>query len=496
MLMDKSENNSTPTEAAELLEFHMSQCVANDKAIREATRHLKIAETDYSVAYAAYSEISSSHQTNRAKSFREVNIIFHVQNLDRVNGESEKKESLDNAQEAAAVIMRITYNVNNASWSPSYDIRVSNNEEEKKKTKNLQLTYFGVVKQNSGEDWNNCRMALSTALPAVGGTPPAPPTLEVKAKSNYQQASYRHKKKIGMTNAIVPQLQMQQQQMPQQSMMPPRLSRRLSITADELDDSDDDELKSGREMEGNTTVGDGGGGSSTFQIERKSTIASDNKNHKVCIALIDLSPQFRYFMTPSLEQKAYLQVRALNSSAYPILASDLVSVFFDGSFVCKTSLKNIYPNESFSVFLGTDNTLKVSHKLLKKTIKEGDSGGFIKNRVDSRKTFQYVTQLHNTKDEGVDITLVELLPRSSDEKIKVIMLEPKDNDRDAKDNTSDGGTLSSEGQLKTGQHLRNKITNNVVWSKHIKAGEKTEVKFSYAVEWPHGHSGIQDVEII
>jgi hypothetical protein len=56
-------------------------------------------------------------------------------------------------------------------------------------------------------------------------------------------------------------------------------------------------------------------------------------------------------------------VRAINSSRYPLLASDKASVFFDGSFVCTTNLKMIYPGESFSVFLGTDSTVKVRYKL-------------------------------------------------------------------------------------------------------------------------------------
>jgi hypothetical protein len=51
-----------------------------------------------------------------------------------------------------------------------------------------------------------------------------------------------------------------------------------------------------------------GGGASTFSIERKCTIASDNKEHKVTVTIADLNPTFRYFCTPSLEERAYLQV--------------------------------------------------------------------------------------------------------------------------------------------------------------------------------------------
>jgi hypothetical protein len=81
-------------------------------------------------------------------------------------------------------------------------------------------------------------------------------------------------------------------------------------------------------------------------------------------------------------------VRAINSSAFPLLASDKVSVFFDGSFVCSTSLKQIFPGESFSAFLGTDSAVKVEHKLVKKSTCEGKESGFMSKKVDSSLTYE------------------------------------------------------------------------------------------------------------
>ena len=50
-----------------------------------------------------------------------------------------------------------------ADWSPCYDIRVSSKE------KDMELTYYGTVKQDTGEDWNHARISLSTSHPMVGG---------------------------------------------------------------------------------------------------------------------------------------------------------------------------------------------------------------------------------------------------------------------------------------------------------------------------------------
>jgi uncharacterized protein (TIGR02231 family) len=64
------------------------------------------------------------------------------------------------------VKLSVTYVVHGAWWNPSYDVRVSKNHTR------MSLTYFGEVRQQTGEDWPNCRLSLSTAAPGIGGTPP------------------------------------------------------------------------------------------------------------------------------------------------------------------------------------------------------------------------------------------------------------------------------------------------------------------------------------
>jgi len=66
-----------------------------------------------------------------------------------------------------------------SSWSPTYDIRVFTDESVMKVTWKLfetgrqfvlfQVTYFGLIKQSTGEDWLETQVSLSTAMPSVGG---------------------------------------------------------------------------------------------------------------------------------------------------------------------------------------------------------------------------------------------------------------------------------------------------------------------------------------
>merc|ERR1719267_435899 len=157
-----------------------------------------------------------------------------------------------------------------------------------------------------------------------------------------------------------------QAEMPRGAMPPPALVRQTSLCASELlgDLGEDASVA--------TAAVEGGAGSATFKIERRSSIASDNKEHKVTITILDLVPSLRYFATPALEACTYRQARTTNSSGFPLLASDRVAVFFDGSFVTTTALKDTSPGETLMFFLGVDSSVKTEHRLIKKSSNTGE----------------------------------------------------------------------------------------------------------------------------
>jgi hypothetical protein len=59
-----------------------------------------------------------------------------------------------------AVKLTATYLVGRARWSPTYDIQYL------PKTGKVQISFSGLVSQESGEDWNDAQLVLSTAIPA------------------------------------------------------------------------------------------------------------------------------------------------------------------------------------------------------------------------------------------------------------------------------------------------------------------------------------------
>lgn len=62
----------------------------------------------------------------------------------------------------------------NASWAPSYDVRVET------KNQSVQLLYYGSVRNTTGEDWKDVKLFLSTASPSTSAAPPPLRTLRVR----------------------------------------------------------------------------------------------------------------------------------------------------------------------------------------------------------------------------------------------------------------------------------------------------------------------------
>ena len=60
----------------------------------------------------------------------------------------------------------IKYLVQEARWFPSYDIRAKNIQSP------ISITYKANVSQQSGEDWENVRLTISSGNPSQGGAKP------------------------------------------------------------------------------------------------------------------------------------------------------------------------------------------------------------------------------------------------------------------------------------------------------------------------------------
>lgn len=291
----------------------------------------------------------------------------------------------------------LSYITSNASWTPSYDLRVDS------KQKMMAVHYNAVVRQSTLTDWDKVQLELSTASPHVGGDPP---------KLSKWNISLRPPPGfLGRSAGAASQPMMMMQQMMVTNMMPaappppppggpapsparPALAESASITT-------------------STT-------STTFCIVGRQTIKSDNNDVKVTITQSQLPVHLRYSAVPKLDQHTYLKAKAINTTGC-ILLPGTVNTFADNQFIGKSSMDSTAPDEEFWTFLGVDDDVSCTRKLAHRKL--ADKSGFLGGKK-TRVEYKYVFTAKNGKRTSEEVVVWDQFPVAEDKKISVSVTCP------------------------------------------------------------------------
>mmetsp|Transcript_22073 Transcript_22073/g.28199 ORF Transcript_22073/g.28199 Transcript_22073/m.28199 type:complete len:626 (+) Transcript_22073:269-2146(+) len=393
---------------------------------------------------------------------------------------------LDVSEDAEEIEIKLFYLVKggikgqSVGWIPSYDIRVEKGPKAIEKAKKVvDLSYYGKVVNDSGEDWTEVALALSTARPSQLGSLPKLPRAEVKFRtSSYSRGGggkmKKNKKgdlsrnhrgrayKNFSANAYVPGgMGINEEDEDDMASV-------ASISSDGSYNDEDERGSVVRDtIDGTTkanTQAQSTGGSSIFHIERHATIESDGKPHRQTISSIGLEPTFSYVASPKVTPHVYLKCSTRNTSNYPFLPGK-VSVFMNGTFIANSKIELVSPNESFDFFLGIDETVKIIYdpEVVKN---ETIAGGLTKKTKKTRKVSRGI-RIINTNSEHVQCILYEQIPLSQYSDIKVNVLKP-----DLK--KKDKGIIYRQNSF---SHLEARTT--------IKKNEEWKLTFEYSIEWPN-----------
>lgn len=293
------------------------------------------------------------------------------------------------AETAGPLDLTLGYTVGGASWTPGYDVRVTAGEST------VSFGYFGLVRQNTGEDWTNVALTLSTARPALGGAAPSldPWSLDIydEARARLEAMAAREREMSQRKMTVAPAAMMSG------SGAPLRMDAYVA----------------------EATV-DAGTTSATFRIAAPSTIASDNSTQKVPVTTARLAAELVYQTTPKRMATAYLSAAVRNSSDFPLLAGAM-NVFLDGTFVATSRLETVMPGEKFDLALGADEGIALEHKRVQKFTEQT---GLISR--STRITYEYLISVQNNKRTPVRVVVTDQVPLARNEKITVRVQAPPD----------------------------------------------------------------------
>ena len=326
-------------------------------------------------------------------------------------------------KKAGGGTVRLNYLVSNASWRPQYKLRTGGKDKDP-----VSVEYQAALDQQTGEDWTNVALTLSTAQPMLNAAPPDLRALEVSVGGRgfaFGQAPNAEPRGAGgasgpggspppgmsmpSASAVARDLDKLAKDQRKQSVdnynsKNPDLAGKLANDA-AANEQFRDLLEAKEELEKDAAVRGllGDGPSVTYPIKGKITIPSRNDEQVIEIAKLEVAPKFYYKAVPVLTPNVYRLADLVNTTDYVLLPGE-ATMYLGTDFVGQAKLPLVATGKLFTVGFGIDPQLQVTRKLMDKT--RTTQGG---NQV---LTFKYRIQLSSYKTVAVPVQVWDRMPHA------------------------------------------------------------------------------------
>jgi Domain of unknown function (DUF4139)/N-terminal domain of unknown function (DUF4140) len=436
-------------------------------------------------------------------------LVSEQQDLDKfkaqVNEISRKKDSISyiitalvESKETRTVNFQLLYNVKDAGWYSTYDVRVA------EVTEPLRVLMSAHVFQRSGETWKNVSLVLSTGNPNDNATPSQlqpwmlgfydPGTTlrgqgpkgmvsgritdhqgqpiegasiviqgagmetisDVNGYFRFSNVSTNLTAMVSSIGCVPKVVQLKPGYMSIELEYSTTALSEVVVTGYGMQDKvagvavarakrkdDIQTVAVETQFQPTTTV---------FRIDDKYTLETDGKTTTIGIKQFDIPAIYEYYAVPKIDPSAFLTARIINWQDYDLQSGE-VSLYFEGTYLGKTYLDLGAIADTLSLSLGKDNGVKVSRKLLK----EFTSNKFIgSNRTETK---SYEISVRNTKQVPVNITVLDQFPVSTTKEITV-------------------------DDVKAPDASINKDTGIANWTFTLAPGQEKKLNLGYSVKYP------------
>jgi uncharacterized protein (TIGR02231 family) len=284
-------------------------------------------------------------------------------------------------ESAGKVRLVLEYSVPGAGWSPAYNARLD------PKTGVVDLEVYGVVQQQTAEDWTNAEILLSTANPAAQATEGE--LVPWALGRSGSAGSYNLESGTGATTDA-----------------PPAPSGGGVVESD---------------MQADVQRG----GVVVLAIPGKRTIRGDGSAQRLPVGTQRLSATSSLITVPKLAPAVERRARVKYDGKLPLLPGQ-VSTFLGKDFVGSRFLDTVIPGEALELSFGTDDRFRVTRELVER---QAERSG----RKATRFTFKFKTTVVNHSDAAAAVSLVDQVPLTQDAGILVDVLEVSGGVQDPKD---------------------------------------------------------------
>ncbi|RWU08649.1 DUF4139 domain-containing protein [Pedobacter chitinilyticus] len=401
----------------------------------------------------------------------------------------------------------LTYLVKNASWYPSYDIRAIDVASP------IQLVYKANVSQNSGEDWKNVKLTLSSGNPSNNNEKPKLPTYSL----GYLSAGYSFFNPTAATsnlvkgkvvdntdNSALPGVSIRVKNSSVGTVTDPdgNYSIQMPVGANQLVFSyigyDSQELtasygqlnvrlkqdtKALQEVVVtgyNKKIDDALQGRAaglqvrvrgtssiasvplevasvekqtnvSFEIKMPYTILSDGKQAAVDIGNYDFKAAYEYYAVPKVSADAFLTAKITDFNDINLISGE-ANIFFEGTYLGKTLL-DVQQADTLTISLGVDKNVSVKREKQKGYTERQFIGS---SQKDSR---HFVIEMKNRKSQAINLTIEDQIPVATNSDISVEKQE------------------LSKAKL-------DEVTGKLIWQFLLQPNEQKKLDLKYQVKYP------------
>ncbi|WP_199120544.1 mucoidy inhibitor MuiA family protein [Pedobacter sp. ASV28] len=399
----------------------------------------------------------------------------------------------------------LTYLVKNASWYPTYDIRA------KDVTSPIQLIYKANVSQNSGEEWKNVKLTLSSGNPSNNNEKPTLPIYQLGFLSagysffNPVSASLnavKGKVLSASDNLALPGVSIRVKNSSIATVtdgegnysiqLPPGANtlvfssigfenQELLASHGQLNVSLREDTKNLSEvvvmgyagineaLAGKVAGAKVRGASSvstvplqvknverqtniTFEIKMPYTILSDGKQATVDIGNYDFKADYEYYTVPKVTQDAFLTAKITDFNEVNLISGE-ASIFFEGTYLGKSLLDIGNITDTLTLSLGADKNVVVKREKQK----DFNERQFIGS--SQKDTRHFVIDIKNRKNQKVNLIVEDQLPVSTSSDISI---EKQD---------------ISKAKLE-------EATGKLIWKMELEPNEQKKIDLKYQVKHP------------
>lgn len=318
------------------------------------------------------------------------------------------------ASKATAANIKLSYVAYNAGWSPNYDLRVKDTKSP------VLINYKANVHQNTGIDWKDVKLSLSTSNPSISGQ---------KMELFPQYLSFY----------VAPILYNRNVKSAKMELGVAGLASAPDAMADMTTAANTVEV-----VETGLAV--------NFDLGATYSIPNGGQPETVDIQNYSSEAEYKSIIAPKMDVNAYLVAELKNWEQYKLISGE-ANVYFENKFIGKTYINEQSVDNKLKLSLGRD--MRITGK--REEVQNFKARKTIGSNV--KESFGYKISVRNLKSENIKLVLEDQVPVSQDSAIEVNVDE------------TDGGTVE-EG------------TGKVTWEFDLLAGQNKEVSLKYTVKYP------------